>query len=270
MAGKLRLSIETRKFGEEYIEVIYRKTKDPPDIPETRKGFPKTPKAEFKPGVTTLTKGTVLIDGGIPLPCDILWERDVSMKLRDGTVIYTDILRPVGGSNLPAIISWSLYSKQLPQSAPMGVPADAVSGLQKFEGPDPAYWCNHGYAIINPDTRGAGYSGGDMPFWGTTEANDGYDFIEWVAAQDWSNSRVALSGNSWLTISQWFIASKRPPHLTAIAPWEGHTDLYRHDVLRGGIPDIGFCDHIIDGMRGQNRIEDMAAMAIKYPLINGY
>jgi uncharacterized protein len=40
----------------------------------------------------------------------------------------------------------------------------------------------------------------------------------------WSNGRVGLSGNSWLGIAQWFIAADQPPHLAAIAPWEGLSD----------------------------------------------
>lgn len=31
----------------------------------------------------------------------------------------------------------------------------ATSGLQKFEGPNPVFWCNHGYAIISLDAQGA-------------------------------------------------------------------------------------------------------------------
>jgi predicted acyl esterase len=269
MTEKPELSIEVLEFGKESIEVIYRKVQSP-NTPEERMEFPKAAKVEFKPGTTTLPKGTVLIDKGVPLPCDIIWERDVGVTMRDGITIYTDILRPVGGTGLPAILSWSPYGKQLPQRAPIHVPADAISGLQKFEGPDPAYWCNHGYAVINPDARGAFYSEGDIHYWGTQEANDAYDLIEWLAAQKWCNGKVAMSGNSWLGIIQWFAASKKPPHLAAIAPWEGHIDLYRCDVRRGGIPDIGFNDRISSGMRGKNRVEDMAAMADKYPLMNGY
>ena len=269
MADKPELSTEMWKFGNEDIEVIFRKL-SPIDVEETRPEFRPLPAAELKPETTTLEKGSIFLDKGIPLPCDIIWERDASVTMRDGTVIYTDIFRPVGNADVPAIISWSPYGKQIPQVAPMFVAEDAVSGLAKFEGPDPAYWCAHGYAVINPDARGAFFSEGDMYYWGTAEANDAYDLIEWAAIQEWCNGKVSMSGNSWLGIIQWFVAAQNPPHLAAIAPWEGHIDLYRSDVLRGGIPDIGFNDHVISGMRGNNRIEDMSAMAMKYPLMNGY
>ena len=129
------------------IEVLFRQAA-PIDVPEAR--YPG-----FNPSTTTLRKGFVKKNAALPLPCDILFERDVPVPLRDGTVIYTDIFRPVGGSKLPAIIAWSPYGKEggmtLLDDFPFraGVPKSAVSELQKWEGPDPAYWCNHGYAIVN-------------------------------------------------------------------------------------------------------------------------
>jgi len=45
--------------------------------------------------------------------------------------------------------------------------------------------------------------------------------------QPWSNGKVGLSGVSYLAISQWFVASHQPPHLAAINPWEGFSDMYR-------------------------------------------
>jgi len=81
---------------------------------------------------------------------------------------------------------------------------------------------------------------------------------------------VGLSGNSWLAIVQWFIASKQPPHLAAIAPWEGFSDFYRDHIGRGGIPDPVFNSHILSHLFGNNRTEDTSAMIAKYPLMNAY
>ena len=250
------------------IEVLFRKAA-PTSNPEAH--YPG-----FNSGTTILKKGSVHGEEALPLPCDIIFERDVGVTLRDGTVIYTDVFRPVGGTNLPAIVAWSPYGKgygwfslnRFPGR--MGVPASTLSGLEKFEGPDPAYWCNHGYVIVNPDTRGAFMSLGDIHFWGTQEAQEGFDLIEWVAAQEWSNGKVALSGNSWLAISQWFIAAQQPPHLAAIAPWEGLSDFYREHGTRGGIPDTGFNDLVMSHLYGNGRIEDLSAMIRKYPLMNAY
>src|SRR5262249_10455585 len=48
------------------------------------------------------------------------------------------------------------------------------------------------------------------------EAKDGYDAIEWLARQSWSNAKVGMMGSSYLGLVQWYAASLRPPHLTAL------------------------------------------------------
>jgi uncharacterized protein len=84
----------------------------------------------------------------------------------------------------------------------MGVPLRKVSELQKWEGPDPAYWVKYGHAVINPDPRGVGKSGGNIYQFGTQEGRDGADIVDWVGEQPWCSGKVALSGNSYLAISQ--------------------------------------------------------------------
>jgi predicted acyl esterase len=230
----------------------------------------------FRPCTRTFPRGAVVKRGARALTSDITMQQDVAIPLRDGKTIYVDILRPTGPGPFPAILSWGPYGKQggsiilddIPGRA--GIPQSCLSGLEMFEGPDPAYWCPHGYAIVNVDARGAYSSEGDIHFWGRQDAEDGYDAIEWVGAQPWCNSRVGMSGNSWLAIAQWFIASQQPPHLAAIAPWEGWTDLYRTDVVRGGIPDSGFNEHMIKLFSGNNRVEDVPEMVRNNPLMNSY
>lgn len=259
---------KVREFQKEGVEVIFRKSTP---ISEPGNRYPG-----FEPGTTTLPKGSVHREGALPLPCDIIFERDVAVPMRDGTIIYIDIYRPTGSEKVPSIIAWSPYGKKggfqsldmLPGR--LGIPVSVLSDLQVWEGPDPAYWCDHGYAIINADARGAFMSEGDIHFWGSQDGEDGHDLIEWLAVQDWSNGKAGLTGNSWLAIAQWFIAAARPPHLTAIAPWEGLSDLYRHDVARGGIPNIGFNENILVRLYGNNHTEDIPAMITKYPLMNSY
>ncbi|MFZ0448765.1 MAG: CocE/NonD family hydrolase [Desulfatiglandaceae bacterium] len=253
---------------EEKVEVIFRKSTP---LSDPQCGYPG-----FKPGTTTLEKGSVHRKGALPLPCDIVFERDVAVPMRDGITIYIDIFRPVGSQEVPAIIPWSPYGKeggyqtldQIPGR--MGIPVSALSNLQVWEGPDPAYWCRHGYAVVNPNARGAFSSEGDIHHWGSQDGEDGYDLIEWLAGRDWCNGRVGLTGNSWLAISQWYIASKRPPHLAAIAPWEGFSNFYRDHIARGGIPDPIFNSDILSHLYGNNRTEDTSAMIEKYPLMNVY
>ena len=231
----------------------------------------------FRPERKHLTKGHQARPGALPLPCDIVMDQDVAVELRDGTRIYVDIFRPADATGeLPTIVAWGPYGKQggvinfdmLPFRG--GIPVEAVSGLEMFEGPDPAYWCAHGYAVVNADSRGALSSEGDLHCWGVQEGRDGHDLVEWVAQQDWSNGKVGLSGTSWLAIVQWFIAAERPPHLAAISPCEGWGDLYRTDVVRGGIPDAGFNNHMVSTFAGGGGVEDVPAMVAADPLMNDY
>lgn len=268
-AGAADTVVIPQKMGSgETVEVYYRKG-NPLKAPKVRA-------VEFKQETLLLKKGTIRREGTMPLPCDILMEKDVPVTLRDGTVIYTDIFRPADEGRHPALLAWSPYGKELGgqmlDDVPMraGVRLGATSGLEKFEGPDPAYWVNHGYVIINPDSRGAYYSEGNLNYWGTQNSQDGYDTIEWAAAQPWSNGKIGMSGNSWLTVSQWFIAGEQPPHLAAIAPWEGFVDHFRETANRGGIPNPVFPEAIFDTFASQNLMEDQPRMVVTHTLLDAY
>lgn len=231
----------------------------------------------FRQETVVLQEGSVRREGAKPLACDILLERDVPIKLRDGVTIYADVFRPTDGKPCPAILVWSPYGKeiggQMLDDVPMraGVPVEATSGLEKFEGPDPAYWVDHGYAIVNVDKRGAYMSEGNLLYWGHEDALDGCDVIEWIASRDWCTGKVGMSGNSWLTVSQWFIAAERPEHLAAIAPWEGFCDHYRESGTRGGIPTPEFPEMIAETFSSAHgMLEDQPRMIVEKPLMCDY
>ena len=232
--------------------------------------------SDFSPGSRILRAGTRIAEPFRPLPVDIALDKDVAVTLRDGTVTHVDIFRPVNAERVPVIVAFSPYGKgQGTSPSAMGVFSlvgldhSIVSGLNKFEGPDPAYWCEQGYAICNPDIRGVVESGGDSVLWDQQEGRDAYDLIEWLAGQDWCTGKVAMSGTSYLAASQWFTAAEQPPHLAAINPWEGMSDTYRDLVLRGGMPDSGFAEQLRDfSFWGHGRKEDIIAEANRYPLIN--
>lgn len=168
---------------------------------------------------------------------------------------------------MPAILGWGPYGKgetgsRLLSSLPQrfGVPRSATSGLESFESVDPAYWCGHGYAVVQVDPRGVLNSEGNILFQGADEGRDGHDVVEFIGTSEWCNGKVGLAGNSWLAILQWQIAATRPPHLAAIAPWEGMTDLYGQSMMRGGIPNTGFCSKIQESLYGMRGIEDPVAV----------
>ena len=231
----------------------------------------------FEPGTRTLPAGFQVQSAFKPLPVDIVFEKDVAVTLRDGVTIYVDVLRPAGGDKVPVIVAWSPYGKSrgnAPQYVELfgllGMDTHTMSGLMKFEGPDPAFWCAHGYAVCNPDPRGAYGSEGDIRVWSQREGEDYHDLIEWLGVQDWCNGKVGLTGNSYLAISQWFAAAEQPPHLAAIAPWEGMSDIYRDLVMRGGIPDFPFPHRLATSFVGDNLREDLVAEAEQHPLADAF
>ena len=260
--------IVPKTIGGTTVNVYYRKGLSPTAV--------RARSAPHKTETMILKKGSIRREGAKPLSCDILFEKDVPVTLRDHTIIYTDVFRPVDHEKHPALMAWSPYGKEIGgqwlDDVPgrSGVPKDWVSDLQKFEGPDPAYWVAHGYAIVNPDPRGTDYSEGDMNYWGSELAKDGRDTIERIASQPWSNGKVGMTGNSYLTVSQWFIAGEKPKHLAAIAPWEGFMDHFRETANRGGIPNPVFPEAIFETLASENCIEDQPRMVVTHPFLDAY
>lgn len=230
----------------------------------------------FEPGTRTLKAGYQVAPQFRPLESDIVFEKDVAVKLRDGVTVYVDIFRPADAGPVPVLLAYSPYGKGQGTSVSVmgvfglvGLDNNTVSGLEKFEGPDPAYWCARGYAICNPDIRGCIDSEGDSVIWDRQEGRDCHDLIEWLAEQSWCTGKVGMSGTSYLTVSQWFTAAEQPKHLAAINPWEGVSDVYRDLVMRGGMPDTAFAQLLQEGsFFGKNQKENILAEAERYPLMN--
>ncbi|KAE8344901.1 hypothetical protein BDV24DRAFT_171403 [Aspergillus arachidicola] len=200
----------------------------------------------FHPGrVTQLPRGHVKEPGYQAFPVDVTWEEDQAIPMRDGVKLYADIFRPADESEkVPAIIPWSPYGKvgtstlDYDNMGPwrIGIPYQHLSGYETFE-----------------------------------EAVDIYDTITWISEQPWCNGSVVMAGNSWLAISQLNFASRfQHPNLKAIAPWEGLTDLYAHQVCRGGIPKPAFFELILRGSAGVGKAENIGAMAKSRPLFDKY
>ena len=112
-----------------------------------------------------------------------------------------------------------------------------------FEAPDPDFWATNGYVVINIDKRGFGLSPkGEKPqaFFDEDEIENLYDAVEWAGVQAWSTGNVGLLGVSYLAINQYKVAAMNPPHLKAICPWEGVSDLYKDWFYPGGVREDGF------------------------------
>jgi putative CocE/NonD family hydrolase len=129
-------------------------------------------------------------------------DHDVPMRTRDGVTLRADVFRPDDGARHPAILSRTPYDKRLSWNS------DFLSAVQAARA---------GYAFVIQDTRGRFASEGDyLP--GMPEGKDGYDAVEWVAAEPWCDGNVGMAGGSYLGRIQWQTALEQPPSLKAIAP----------------------------------------------------
>ncbi|MDR1572618.1 MAG: CocE/NonD family hydrolase [Clostridiales Family XIII bacterium] len=265
--------------GKTEIDVVYSKLRERPPIGEGSKkakeegrlpvyvedGFGDYP--ELNPRTYEAAPG-------------IICEQDVEVVLRDGSKAYCDIYRPEGETNIPCIIAYSWFSKRasLDDPAPdevaayqtFGVPEDAYSRSTPFEGPDPEYWCRHGYAVCCYDQRGLNNSEGDIDVTTQEEARDGYDLIEFLATLPWCNGKIGMSGSSGLAVAQWKAASQKPPHLAAIAPWEGVVDTYRELICIGGIPECGFNPFLVYPFYGKGWMDDYYSNTKLHPAFDAY
>ena len=214
----------------------------------------------------------------------IIIEHDLAVPMRDGVRLFATLYRPAEGGAHPVIMSVTPYGRgQLPSRVTnffmrlSGVKFGKLncSRLTGFESPDPVYWVNQGYAVLQADVRGMHKSTGHAGVLRQQDAQDYYDLIEWAASQPWCSGRVGLMGVSYLAMSQWHVAALRPPHLRAIVPWEGVTDMYRELAFHAGIPETKFVRFWIMRLkREHNRrfpmAEDFRADREAHPLDDSY
>ncbi len=179
-------------------------------------------------------------------------DKDVAILMRDGAALRANVFRPDAPGRCPVLMTLGPYGKDvhLSQFFP-----EAWEALQRrhpeilaassckylvFETMDPEVWVRHGYVVVKVDSRGAGKSPGRLDPNSPAEFRDFYDAIEWAGVQPWSSGKVGLLGISYYAAGQWMIASLRPPHLTALLPWQGASDFYRDRTRQGGIFCSGF------------------------------
>jgi uncharacterized protein len=187
------------------------------------------------------------------VPPNVHVDWNLPVKVRDGTTLRVNVFRPDEPGTYPVIMSAHPYGKdRIPARSRSGRAANlqyrmfpqpepvSFSAWTSWEAPDPGVWVPRGYVVVNADLRGGGTSEGSGDLFSDEEAQDYYDLIEWAGVQPWSNGRVGLDGVSYLCMSQYKVAALNPPHLAAICPWEGFSDLYRDFVRPGGSREDGF------------------------------
>jgi putative CocE/NonD family hydrolase len=145
--------------------------------------------------------------------------------MRDGAVLKADVYRPDAEARVPVIVCRTPYDRSNPM-----IPSAAV---------DPALAVEAGFALVCQDVRGRfGSPGQFYPF--VHEATDGYDTVEWAAAQPWSSGAEGLAGRSYAGAAQWLAAAAQPPHLKAMCPVAIGSDFYDGWIYQGGAFQLGF------------------------------
>ena len=140
---------------------------------------------------------------------------DARIPARDGVELSANLWlpRPVAGSapaeRFPAVLEMIPYGKDNWRRN-----ADVARGT---------YLARRGYALCRVDVRGTGSSGGvALDEYTEAETLDGYDAVEWLAAQPWCDGAVGMWGISYGAFTSIQVAKLRPPHLRAIVPVHGH------------------------------------------------
>ncbi len=126
-------------------------------------------------------------------------EVGVKIPIRDGINLAATIYRPKDTqTRLPVILHFTPYI------------ADRFSDRA-------LYFARRDYVVATVDVRGRGNSEGEFePF--VNEGRDGYDVVEWLASQPWSNGKVTMIGGSYTGWDQWSVIKEFPPHLETIVP----------------------------------------------------
>jgi len=162
--------------------------------------------------------------------------KDLAIKVSDGVTLRGDLQLPskdgktaVSG-RWPIVITITAYNKTV-----------IAGGFgSTLAGADPAYLVKRGYAQLTVDARGTGSSEGQWCAFCARENKDASEVVTWASTQPWSNGTSAMTGASYMGISQIFAAAGKPKGLKAIFPQVPGADVYRDVVASGGQLDVGF------------------------------
>lgn len=159
----------------------------------------------------------------------VIWARNLRIPMRDGITLAADVCRPdekiiseKGWSHqLPAVLEYMPYRK-----------GEAVPGARYTEA-----LVRLGYVVVRVDLRGTGDSEGiTTDEYLAVEQLDGYDTVEWIAAQPWCDGQVSIMGLSYGGFTALQIACLQPPHLRSIIPIDFTDDRYSDDChYEGGL-----------------------------------
>ena len=155
----------------------------------------------------------------------IIIEKDIDVPMRDGCVLKADLFRPDTPDKLPVLVNRTPYDKKFPQISFNTI--DAIRAAQR------------GYNVVFVDCRGRFASPGTFTCF-VDEPRDGYDTIEQLAREPWSDGKVGTFGASYMGATQWLAATQLPPSLKAMVPSITASDYHDNWTYQGGAFSLFF------------------------------
>lgn len=175
--------------------------------------------------------------------------RHLMLEARDGTKLETFVYLPDADGPFPTLVTRTIYGLPI---APIGgevfdpdlSESEIEDLLEDADDLDPSEamalgWptiTDNGYALVVQITRGRFGSEGTDRSW-LDDRNDGYDLVEWVNEQSWSNGRIGLFGDSAVGMSAALAAAAQPPSLDALYLQAAPADPFGTDMapVDGGL-----------------------------------
>jgi uncharacterized protein len=181
--------------------------------------------------LTALTGMPAVAQSGNAPRYEVIVERNVMTTMRDGIKLACDVYRPalngrVMDGKWPVILERTPYGK------------DSVDAWAR-------YFVPRGYVAIGQDVRGRYDSGGTWRAF-RDDGHDGYDTLQWIGAQPWSNQRVGTVGTSYPGGTQHALALANPPFLTTMIPADAMSDFGRYGVRHNGAFELRFMNWIFN------------------------
>ena len=170
----------------------------------------------------------------MPEAVEMIVERDIIVLARDGVGLVTDVYRPTGEGRFRCC--WSVPPTTNPHRA-------GPSAQLRSRGPAHAprsrnTFVRNGYAVVYQDCRGRYKSGGRFTKY-LSEAEDGYDTLDWLVRQSWCNGRIGTFGLSYAAHAQAALGCLDPPGLAAqFLDCGGFSNAYRSGIRHGGAFDL--------------------------------
>ncbi|MGF7149970.1 hypothetical protein FHS96_003627 [Sphingomonas zeicaulis] len=153
------------------------------------------------------------------------------LPVRDGTRLAVNLYRPaergiIRDGRFPVVFAFTPYRARYRKDGQVVDLIDSTTfGLRQL--------VHAGYVVATADVRGKGASfGSRRGFLDQTEARDGYDIVQWLAAQPFTTGKVGITGCSYLGGSAMLVAGTRPPALRAV--FAAATDLDKYAFVRNG------------------------------------